>query len=105
MIAIIQSMWYKTHTDPELSRFVDNVSAFMNKAVREPNYVTSQSINSDATTLIDNGQMLLNHKYKPDADALFQEGQIFLDKLNNDPKSKEVSTNFQKFANHLFYDK
>ncbi|KAF9570996.1 hypothetical protein EC968_001137 [Mortierella alpina] len=105
MIAIIQSMWYKTKTDPELGHFVDSVSGFMNKAVREPNYVTSQSINSDATMLIDNGQMLLNHKYKPDTDALLQEGQIFIDKLNNDPKSREVSANFQKFANHLFYDR
>ncbi|KAG0210665.1 hypothetical protein BGX28_009092 [Mortierella sp. GBA30] len=104
MIAIIQNMWYKARTDPELGHYVDNVSSFMTRAIREPNYLASQSINSDASTLIDRGQILLNSKYKPDTDALFQEGQVFIEKLNNDPKSKEVAANFQQFANHLFYD-
>ncbi|KAG0057827.1 hypothetical protein BGZ83_000014 [Gryganskiella cystojenkinii] len=105
MISLIQNMWTKTQVDPELNEYVDNVSSFMTKAVREPNYVTSQGINADAGGLIDRGQALLNVKYKPDTDALMNEGQLFMENLNNDPRSKEVASNFQKFATHLCYDK
>lgn len=105
IIQLIQNMWTKTQVDPELSQYMDNVSSFLTKAVREPNYVTSTSINSDAEVLIDNGQALFNVKYKPDTDALFDEGHVFITKLNNDPRSKEVAANFQKFATHLCYDR
>ncbi|GJJ67961.1 hypothetical protein EMPS_00307 [Entomortierella parvispora] len=105
MIALVHNMWIKTQLDPELNQYMDNVAGFMNKAVREPNYVTSLGINADAETLIDQGQTLLNVKYKPDTDALMQEGQVFFEKLNNDPCSKEVAANFQRFATHLCYDK
>ncbi|KAG0262165.1 hypothetical protein BG011_000285 [Mortierella polycephala] len=105
MIILVQNMWNRTFTDPELSQYFDNLSTFMTKAVREPNYVTSRAINSDATALIDNGQSLLNYKYKSDTDALLNEGQIFIEKLNNDPRSREVADNFHRFASHLFYDK
>ncbi|KAF9207971.1 hypothetical protein BGZ59_010850 [Podila verticillata] len=105
MIRLIQNMWTKTQVDPELNQYMDNVSTFLTKAIREPNYVASTSINSDAAVLIDNGQALMNVKYKPDMDALFNEGQVFMTKLNNDPRSKEVAANFQKFATHLCYDK
>jgi len=105
MIALIHNMWIKTQVDPELNRYMDRVSGFLNKAVREPNYVTSQAINHDAEALIDQGQTLMNVKYKPDTDALMDEGQLFIEKLNNDPRSKEVAANFQKFATHLCYDK
>ncbi|KAF9901849.1 hypothetical protein EC991_005607 [Linnemannia zychae] len=100
----IQNMWMKTTADPELNQFANNVSRFMTRAVCEPNYVTSQNINADAEVLIDHGRALLNDKYKPDTEAILDEGQIFLEKLNTDPKSKEVAANFQKFAKHLFYD-
>ncbi|KAG0339395.1 hypothetical protein BG000_002208 [Podila horticola] len=105
IIQLIQNMWTKTQVDPELSQYMDNVSSFLTKAVREPNYVTSTSINSDAEVLIDNGQALFNVKYKPDTDALFDEGHVIITKLNNDPRSKEVAANFQKFATHLCYDR
>ncbi|KAK3841608.1 MAG: hypothetical protein J3R72DRAFT_491496 [Linnemannia gamsii] len=104
IIGHIQNMWTKTMVDPELNQFANNVSGFMTRAVREPNYVTSQGINADAEALIDHGQAILNAKYKPDTEAVLNEGQIFLEKLNNDPKSKEVAANFQQFAKHLFYD-
>ncbi|KAG0368065.1 hypothetical protein BC939DRAFT_412617 [Gamsiella multidivaricata] len=105
MIELVQSMWHRTMVDPDLSQFVDQLSIFMSKAVREPNYVTSDAINSDASTLIDHGQTLLKVKYRADTEALLNEGQIFIEKLNNDPKSREVSAQFQKFASDLFYDK
>ena len=105
MIQLIQNMWTKTQVDPELNQYMDNVSTFLTKAIREPNYLASTSINSDAQVLIDNGQALMNAKYKPDMDALFDEGHVFVTKLNNDPRSKEVAANFQKFATHLCYDK
>ncbi|KAF9148515.1 hypothetical protein BG015_009744 [Linnemannia schmuckeri] len=105
IIGYVQNMWRKTMTDPELNQFLNNLSEFMTRAVREPNYVTSQHINADAEALMNHGQNLLKVKYKPDTEAVLNEGQIFLDKLNNDPKSKEVAANFQKFAKHLFYDK
>ena len=105
MIRLIQNMWITTRVDPELSRYIDNVSDFMSRAVREPNYVTSQTINEDASILMDQGQTLLRVKYKSDTDALLNEGRIFIDKLNNDPNSREVAANFQKFARDLFYDK
>ncbi|KAG0282022.1 hypothetical protein BGZ96_000905 [Linnemannia gamsii] len=100
----IQHMWSKTMVDPELNQYVNDLSGFMTRAVREPNYVTSEQINSDAEAFINHGQTLLSVKYKADTDAVLQEGQIFLEKLNNDPRSKEVAANFQKFAQHLFYD-
>lgn len=105
MIVLVQNMWQRTRTDPELSQYVDNLSVFLTKALREPNYVTSQNINQDASMLIDHGRALLTNKYKADTDALMQEGQIFIEKLNNDPKSREVAANFQKFSKDLFYDK
>ncbi|KAG0351987.1 hypothetical protein BG005_008538 [Podila minutissima] len=105
IIQLIQNMWTKTQIDPELSQYVDNVSSFLTKAVREPNYVTSTAINLDAEVLIDNSQTLFNVKYKPDMDALFDEGHVFITKLNSDPRSKEVAANFQKFATHLCYDR
>jgi hypothetical protein len=105
IISHIQNMWTKTMVDPELNQFVSNVSEFMTRAIREPNYVTSQNINTDAEALIDRGRELLNVKYKPDTDAVLDEGQIFIEKLNNDPRSKEVTANFQQFARHLFYDR
>ncbi|KAF9144899.1 hypothetical protein BGX30_011119 [Mortierella sp. GBA39] len=104
IIAHIQNMWTMTMADPELNQFANDISGFMTRAVREPNYVTSQYINSDAGVLIDNGWALLNIKYKSDTDAVLTEGQIFLEKLNTDPMAKEVAANFQKFATHLFYD-
>ncbi|KAF8940332.1 hypothetical protein EDD21DRAFT_103418 [Dissophora ornata] len=104
MIALIQSMWNKTKLDPELNEYFDMVSGFMNKAVREPNYVTSKTINEDANALIDIGQGLMNVKYKPETNTLIEEGQMFLDKLTSDPRSNEVAANFQKFANDLFYN-
>ncbi|KAG0093221.1 hypothetical protein BGZ92_006883 [Podila epicladia] len=105
IIQLIQNMWTKTQVDPDLSQYMDNVSSFLTKAIREPNYVTSTSINSDAEVLIDKGRTLLNVKYKPDMDALFDEGHVFITKLNSDPRSKEVAANFQKFATHLCYDR
>ncbi|KAG0346061.1 hypothetical protein BG004_002521 [Podila humilis] len=105
MILLIQKMWANTQVDPELNQYFNNVSAFFNKALREPSYVTSSSINAEAGALIDHGQTLLKTKYKPDTDSLFAEGQIFVTKLNNDPRSREVASNFQKFARHLCYDK
>ncbi|KAF9427773.1 hypothetical protein BGZ94_004188 [Podila epigama] len=104
MIQLIQNMWARTRMDPELNQYVNNVSSFLTKAVREPNYVTSSAINPDASQLIDRGQALLNVKYKPDTDALLDEGHVFMHKLNNDPRSQEVAANFQKFATHLCYD-
>ncbi|KAF8943954.1 hypothetical protein BGZ47_004848 [Haplosporangium gracile] len=104
IIGYVQNMWRKTMVDPELNQYLNNLSGFMTRAVREPNYVTSQQINADAEALMNHGQTLLEVKYKPDTEAVLNEGQIFLDKLNNDPKSKEVAANFQKFAKHLFYD-
>ncbi|KAF9127558.1 hypothetical protein BGW39_005789 [Mortierella sp. 14UC] len=104
IIGHIQNMWIKTTVDPELNQFANNVSGFMTRAVREPNYVTSQFINADVEALIDHGRTLLNDKYKSDAEVVLNEGQIFLEKLNNDPRSKEVAANFQKFAKHIFYD-
>ncbi|KAG0210940.1 hypothetical protein BGX33_004601 [Mortierella sp. NVP41] len=105
IIARIQNMWAKTAVDPELNQYFNNVSGFMTRAVREPNYVTSQHINADAEALIDNGRALLNVKYKPDTEAVLKEGQVFIEKLNTDPRSREVAANFQKFAKHLFYDR
>lgn len=105
IIALIQNIWTKTKVDPELNQFANNLSAFISRAVREPNYVTSQNINADAGALIDDGRALLSVKYKSDTEAVLNEGQIFLEKLNNDPKAREVAANFQKFAKHLFYDR
>ncbi|KAK3818193.1 MAG: hypothetical protein JOS17DRAFT_676171, partial [Linnemannia elongata] len=104
IIAHIQNLWTKTMADPELKQFANNLSAFMTRAVREPNYVTSQTVNADAEALMDHGRALLNVKYKSDTEAVLNEGQNFFEKLNNDPKAKEVAANFQKFAKHLFYD-
>ncbi|KAG9062309.1 hypothetical protein KI688_005223 [Linnemannia hyalina] len=104
IISHIQNMWAMTRADPELNQFANDMSVFMTRAVREPNYMTSQYINSDAGALIDNGRALLNVKYKADTDAVLNEGQIFLEKLNTDPRAQEVAANFQKFATHLFYD-
>ncbi|OAQ35887.1 hypothetical protein K457DRAFT_120648 [Linnemannia elongata AG-77] len=104
IIALIQNIWTKTKVDPELNQFANNLSTFISRAVREPNYVTSQYINADAEALIDYGRALLSAKYKSDTEAVLNEGQIFFEKLNNDPKAKEVAANFQKFAKHLFYD-
>ncbi|KAG0237230.1 hypothetical protein BGW42_001497 [Actinomortierella wolfii] len=105
MIQIIQKMWKLTLTDPELRKYMDNVSHFMSKVVREPNYVTSQNVNADGELLIDQGQALMNVKYKSDTDALMHEIRTFVDKLNTDPRSREVSDRFQSFAKHLLYDK
>ncbi|ORZ14879.1 hypothetical protein BCR41DRAFT_296853, partial [Lobosporangium transversale] len=105
IIAHIQNMWNKTLVDPELNQYVNNVSNFLTRALREPNYVTSQTINNDGSILIDEGRQLLNVKYKSDTDVIMREGQIFIEKLNTDPRSQEVSANFQKFAHDLFYDK
>lgn len=105
IIAHIQNLWTKTMADPELKQFANNLSAFMTRAVREPNYVTSQTVNADAEALMDHGRALLNVKYKSDTEAVLNEGQNFFEKLNNDPKAKEVAANFQKFAKHLFYDR
>jgi len=77
----------------------------LTRVFREPNYVTSQAINDDASNLIDIGRELGNIKYRSDAEALLHEGRTFIDKLNNDPKSREVSEIFRKFASDLLYDK
>ncbi|KAK3821050.1 MAG: hypothetical protein J3Q66DRAFT_332535 [Benniella sp.] len=105
MIALVQDMWQRAWADQDLSNYFNEVSTFMTKAVREPNYVTSQEINDDASILIDQGQTLLNIKYKADTDALMQEGKIFIEKLNDDPQSREVAAAFRHFANDLLYDK
>ena len=105
IIASIQNMWTKTMADQELNQFANSLSGFMTRVVREPNYVTSQHINTDAEVLIDQGRTLLNAKYKADTETILTEGQIFLEKLNNDPMAREVAANFQKFAKHLFYDR
>jgi hypothetical protein len=105
MIGLVQDMWQRALTDQDLSRYFSDISTFMAKAVREPNYVTSQEINDDASILIDQGQTLLNIKYKDDTDALMHEGKIFIEKLNDDPQSREVAAAFRHFANDLLYDK
>ncbi|KAF9985120.1 hypothetical protein BGZ65_011666 [Modicella reniformis] len=89
IIAIIHNVWQRTMVDPELRL----------------NYVTSETINDDASVLMDQGRSLMSVKYKADTEALLQEGKMFIEKLNNDAKSREVATTFQKFANDLFYDK
>ncbi|KAI1321580.1 hypothetical protein EDD11_003060 [Mortierella claussenii] len=104
MIAIIQQMWDRSRTDPDLNEYFNLVSTFMTKAIREPNYVTSQAINEDSSALLEAGQVLMNVKYRGDTEALMQEGQTFVSKLNNDPRSREVAATFQQFARHLLYD-
>ncbi|KAF9583502.1 hypothetical protein BGW38_009326 [Lunasporangiospora selenospora] len=105
MIDTIHQLWQKTNHDPELDQYMDNVGQFMGKAVREPNYITSEVIDKDAEALMDQGNKLLSRKYKPYTDKLLEEGEIFVHKLNTDPRSKEVADSFHQFSSHLFYDK
>jgi len=105
MIGLIQEMWERTVEDQELNQFINEVSSFMARALREPNYVTSQGINDDASVLIDQGRSMISAKYRGDVEVLLHEGKTFIDNLNNDPKSREVAEIFRKFASDLLYDK
>ncbi|KAG0225955.1 hypothetical protein B0O80DRAFT_503346 [Mortierella sp. GBAus27b] len=105
LIDVIHNIWQKTVVDQELNQYFNEISGFMMRVLREPDYATSQAINDDASLLIDQGQTLATDKYKDDVDALVYEGKTFLENLTNDPKSKEVAAMFQKFARDLLYDK
>ncbi|KAF9099187.1 hypothetical protein BGX27_000656 [Mortierella sp. AM989] len=105
MIELVQYLWKRAARDPLLSGYLDTVSTFMNRALREPNYMTSQAINREADDLIDQGHTLFRVKYKADTDALLNEGQNFAEKLGSDPMVRQVAECFQRVASTLFYDK
>ncbi|KAF9159089.1 hypothetical protein DFQ26_006930 [Actinomortierella ambigua] len=106
LINQIQWLWEKAHQDPELRQYLDNISHFVSKAVREPNYVTNGPVlQADTDQLIDQGQALMNVKYRPETESLVQEARTFVDLLNTDPRSREVSERIQGLAKDLLYDK
>ncbi|KAF9972557.1 hypothetical protein BGZ73_004308 [Actinomortierella ambigua] len=106
LIDQIKILWSKARHDPELRQYLDNVSTYVSKIVREPNYVTSSStVQADTDQLIQHGQELMNVKYQPETESLVHEVRMFVQQLNTDPRSREVSERMQKLAKDLLYDK
>ncbi|KAF9922272.1 hypothetical protein FBU30_007632 [Linnemannia zychae] len=101
----LQHLWRETVSDDGFNKYIDQVSRFLTRAIRDPRYVNSHYINADAGALIDRGRVILYGKCRHDIDMLLEEIEVFLDRLNTDPKSVELATNFEKIVKHLLYNK
>jgi len=79
--------------DDDLRDFYDDVVKFLNRAIKDKDYVTSDSADNEAHRLYDRSTELLDTKqehYRPDVEHLFEEIKDYGDAIRNDKANKRV---------------
>lgn len=79
--------------DDDLRDFYDDVVQFLNRAIKDKDYVTSDAADNEAHRLYDRSTELLGTKqehYRPDVEHLFEEIKDYGDAIKNDKANKRV---------------
>ncbi|KAF9188298.1 hypothetical protein BGZ49_003959, partial [Haplosporangium sp. Z 27] len=104
IISLVQDLWRRAKEDPDMSQYMDNVSIYLTKAIRDPEYTRSEAVDRDTETIFNQGEALFKGKYREDTNALLNETQNFVDNLSSDPLVKRTADIFQRISKVLFYN-
>ncbi|PWW72654.1 hypothetical protein C7212DRAFT_360023 [Tuber magnatum] len=91
-------------SDEDLQSFYGGISDFLSRALKEKDFITSDSADAEAHALYDRSTTLLQEKtdaYQPDMHALFQEIASFLNAISQDRENRRVVEASKKVFNDL----
>src|SRR5207302_2526380 len=86
-------------SDEDLHSFYSDISSFLNRALKEKDFITSDAADAEAHALYDRSTTLLREKkdaYQPDMHALFQEITSFLNAISQDRENRRVIESSKK---------
>ncbi|KAG0132128.1 hypothetical protein HOY82DRAFT_484086 [Tuber indicum] len=91
-------------SDEDLRSFYSDISNFLNRALKEKDFIASDAADAEAHALYDRSTTLLKEKtdaYQPDMHALFQEITSFLNAISQDRENRRVIESSKKVFNDL----
>ncbi|RPA99516.1 hypothetical protein L873DRAFT_1683147 [Choiromyces venosus 120613-1] len=91
-------------SDEDLHNFYRDVFSFLNRALKQMDFITSDAADAEAHELYDRSTRLLQEKrdaYQPDMEALFQELTSFLTAISQDRENRRVIEASKKVFNDL----
>lgn len=100
----VKKVVHDVQSDEDLRSFYSDVSNFLNRALKQKDFVTSDAADAEAHELYDRSTTLLQEKkdaYQPDMEALFREITSFLDAICQDRDNRRVIEASKKVFNDL----
>jgi len=90
--------------DDNLSAYLDDVSDFLRRSVREPGYVQNNDYTDEANALITRGREVFTDKYRTHVSRIGQEVRALFDAMAADPTTDQFTDNLNELVSDLFLD-
>lgn len=111
VVDAVDQIYTDVKKDPELRDWFKRLDSYVRRALLEPGYVMKDDANKDARQLRDSGKRFFaandgqpQGKYKPHADRIWDELQIFTRGMAEDPLNKQFGENWHALFKDLIYD-
>ncbi|CAO1631289.1 unnamed protein product [Parajaminaea phylloscopi] len=107
----VDQIYTDVKNDPELRDWFKRLDSFVRRSLLEPGYVMKDDADREARQLRDSGKKFFaategqsQGKYKPHADRIWDELQVFTKGMAEDPLNKKFGENWQGLFKELIYD-
>ncbi|KAI8366790.1 uncharacterized protein BYT42DRAFT_504682 [Radiomyces spectabilis] len=105
LIQTLKNVLDNVRNDQNLRTYKDDVARYLQRLLKEPNYVTDPASTDDGKALIERGREVTEGRYRGDFDALTTEGRRFTQSIAEDPMAKELNERFTRIHQDLWFDK
>lgn len=100
----LQQVMEDVQNDPDLTDFYHAATCFIQRALTDKDFVTSDAADAEAHRLYDRSQELFAEKkdrYRPDMERLFDELRSYRDCITNDRENRRLVETSKKVFNDL----
>jgi len=104
LINAVQDLGNNIRRDDELRSYFDELKQFVDKSLRDPQFVQETDYVEHGSRLIDRGRYLLLERYSDDTRRVVDEASAFNQALQNDKLTSQWAKDFETLVGDIFLD-